>query len=464
MATRFSEQEIALWQRLLAHPFESGDALDFTARLMREQGWTRDFARRAIDEYRRFCFLSVVSQHSLTPSEAVDEVWHLHLIYTQDYWEAFCPHVLGRPFHHGPTRGGRQEQARFHAQYADSLAFYEHYFGQAPTDIWPDARERFASSARWRRIDTRKAFVVPKPALRSIAASAAALVGMSWLVVANAQTMNPLDWTAGPFLTFYLWLCAFALAAGLLIRRRLRDQGAADAHALSVAEWAYLAGGAERCTDATVAQMLADEKLKFDAASNQLQIDKLADASELEHSVAQCVASDGKPDTLLRRMKPRLTHIEKRLTQRRLWLDADADWRARALSALPLGIALLLGIAKMIIGVARDKPIGFLVLISIAMAVIALVLLFKRPQRTLEGDAAFAKAKLDHARVAHAPRAKELGLAVAIAGTMVLSTTAFAEYHSARHPPGSGGDSGGGGDSDGGGGGGGGCGGCGGGD
>ncbi len=464
MATRFSEQESALWQRLIVHPFENGDALDFTARLMREQGWTRDFARRAIDEYRRFCFLSAVSPHALTPSEAVDEVWHLHLIYTQDYWETFCPHILGRPFHHAPTRGGRREQARFHMQYADTLAAYEHYFGPAPTDIWPDARKRFAMAARWRRVDTRTVFVVRKPALPGIAASLAALIGMSWLVAANAQSMNPLDWTAGPFLTFYLCACAFALAAGLLLRRRLRDQGAADTHDLSVAEYAYLAGGAERCTDATVAQMLGDGKLKFDATSGLLVIDKLKDASELEQSLAQCIAVDGKPDTLLRRMKPRLAHIEKRLMQRRLWLDAAADWRARALSAMPLGIALILGIAKMMIGVARDKPIGFLVLISVVMAIVALVLLFKRPQRTLEGDIAFAKAKHDHARVTRAPRANELGLAVAIAGTMVLSTTAFAEYHTVRHPPGTGGDSSGSSDSGDSGGGGGGCGGCGGGD
>ena len=32
--------------------------VDFLTKLAREQGWTRDYARAAIDEYRRYCFLA----------------------------------------------------------------------------------------------------------------------------------------------------------------------------------------------------------------------------------------------------------------------------------------------------------------------------------------------------------------------------------------------------------------------
>jgi uncharacterized protein (TIGR04222 family) len=465
MTSTFSDKESALWQRLVAHPFSSDDALDFTARLMREQGWTRTFAARAIDEYRRFCFLSVATGEALTPSEAVDEVWHLHLLYTRDYWLHFCPDVLGCDLHHGPTRGGRHEQARFHEQYAAAQAAYEHYFGLPPADLWPDARRRFADPARIRRVDMRRHVVLPRVPLRYTFASIAGVLVMSlWLLTpASAQTLNPLDWTAGPFLALYSVLAAVALVVGLGIRRLARDQGGASAAGLDAAHLAYLADGPDRCTDATIAQLLAEGKVVWNAATERLNVKGHIADHEPARSVMVCIASDGKPDTVIRRMQSRLAPIKDELIARKLWLDADADWRARWTSSLPLFLVLLLGVAKIIVGLGRDKPVGFLLILSVIVAISALVLLGKKPKRSIEGDLALKKATREHHRICQAPRTSELGLAVALAGTAVLSTTAYANYHSVRQPP-SGGDSGGGGGSDSSSdGGGGGCGGCGGG-
>jgi hypothetical protein len=40
---------------------------------------------RAIGEYRRFLYLTQIAAHDLTPSKAIDSIWHLHLLYTQSY-------------------------------------------------------------------------------------------------------------------------------------------------------------------------------------------------------------------------------------------------------------------------------------------------------------------------------------------------------------------------------------------
>ena len=115
-----------VWAALSAYRIGPDDAaLPFAARLARENGWTTAHAERVIEEYHRFCFLAVTAAHPVTPSDAVDQAWHLHLTYTRDYWERFCPDVLGRPLHHGPTAGGAAEGHRFFAQYADTLASYE---------------------------------------------------------------------------------------------------------------------------------------------------------------------------------------------------------------------------------------------------------------------------------------------------------------------------------------------------
>ncbi len=131
----------ALWQAINAHNLDAADAVSpFSRRLMRETGWTHDFARRAIHEYKAFIYLICTGETMLTPSEAVDEVWHLHLIYTVDYWERFCAQVLKRRIHHSPSAGGEAEDARYGQAYDRTRSLYRTEFGTPPPqDIWPDA-------------------------------------------------------------------------------------------------------------------------------------------------------------------------------------------------------------------------------------------------------------------------------------------------------------------------------------
>ena len=102
-----------LWLSLSTYEVGPADAaLSFTQRLARENGWSAAYAARVFEEYRRFLYLAVTAPHPVTPSDAVDQAWHLHLTYTRDYWDRLCHEVLRRPLHHGPTKGGREEGAR----------------------------------------------------------------------------------------------------------------------------------------------------------------------------------------------------------------------------------------------------------------------------------------------------------------------------------------------------------------
>lgn len=158
-----SYRDHPVWQALSHYsigPAEAG--LSFSARLARENGWSAAEAERVIEEYRRFAFLAVTAGHQVTPSDAVDQAWHLHLTYTRDYWERFCPEVLGRPLHHGPTAGGAAEGRRYFEQYAATLKSYEAVFGPAPADLWPSAARRLIEDPRARRVHPRDAFIVPR--------------------------------------------------------------------------------------------------------------------------------------------------------------------------------------------------------------------------------------------------------------------------------------------------------------
>jgi hypothetical protein len=150
-----SAPDSELWHRIAAHPIGPADAsLSFAARLARENRWSLAHAERVIGEYRRFCYLAVTAGHEVTPSDAVDQAWHLHLTYSRDYWLVFCPQVLGADLHHGPTAGGPAERDRFYHQYAATLAAYEDAFGvPPPRDIWPDANRRFRVDPRRVRVN-----------------------------------------------------------------------------------------------------------------------------------------------------------------------------------------------------------------------------------------------------------------------------------------------------------------------
>lgn len=171
-----------------------GAALSFADRLARDNCWSRRHADRVIDEYRRFLVLAVEADHPVTPSDAVDQAWHLHLTYTHDYWERLCGSLIGRPLHHGPTRGGAAENRTYRALYEQTLTAYQDRFDAAPPgDIWPDADIRF--SGRFQRIDRDACWLIPKPtrllsALGSRAGIGGATLALSTLSLAGLASAN----------------------------------------------------------------------------------------------------------------------------------------------------------------------------------------------------------------------------------------------------------------------------------
>lgn len=161
--------DAGLWARLEEMKLDApGASLTFAARLARENGWTMQHTHDVITEYRRFLYLAARAGHPVTPSDAVDQAWHLHLVYTRHYWGVLCKDVLGFELHHGPTLGGEHEQAKFSDWYQRTLDSYRDVFGEPPADVWPEGAERFDVHRRMQRVDVAASWVVPKPSLRGL--------------------------------------------------------------------------------------------------------------------------------------------------------------------------------------------------------------------------------------------------------------------------------------------------------
>ncbi|SFR78529.1 glycine-rich domain-containing protein [Sphingomonas jatrophae] len=211
---RRSYRDDPVWQALAAMRIgPAGAALGFSERLARENGWSASEADRVMGEYRRFLYLA--ANGPVTPSDAVDQAWHLHLSYSRHYWDELCGRILRRPLHHGPTEGGTAEAARYHDRYVATLAAYQATFGGvAPADIWPTPADRFA--VRGRRVDMATHWVVPRPTSRMIAALAV-------LPLLAACTQGASDW-------LFWGIVAVVLAAWLNgSKRRKARSGKRDA-------------------------------------------------------------------------------------------------------------------------------------------------------------------------------------------------------------------------------------------
>ncbi len=133
-----SKKEEILWKKIDNFEIDDPEAnYTFSMRLAKENDWGFEYTLRAIEEYKRFIFLAMVEEHPASPSYVIDQVWHLHLIYTHSYWDDLCNGILGKNIHHIPTNGNKGI-GQFHQDlYLKTLQSYFEKFGEeAPEDIW----------------------------------------------------------------------------------------------------------------------------------------------------------------------------------------------------------------------------------------------------------------------------------------------------------------------------------------
>lgn len=150
METTIIVRDESLWNKIREFSLDAPDSeFPFSKKLAKEENWTLDFTKKAIEEYKKFIYLCCILPNGASPSEIVDKVWHMHLIYTQNYWEDFCPNILQRKLHHHPSRGGTVEREKHQSWFTDTVESYRKIFHhEAPEEIWSAGKEK-SSKASW---------------------------------------------------------------------------------------------------------------------------------------------------------------------------------------------------------------------------------------------------------------------------------------------------------------------------
>jgi hypothetical protein len=107
----------------------------FAHKIMKKHRLPKAFTFKAIEEYRKFVYLGIISDFVVTPSKYIDLVWHEHILFSKAYRE-FCDEVIHYQFDHQPELISTENQTElFTAQYLNTLDLYRKEFGMEPPEI-----------------------------------------------------------------------------------------------------------------------------------------------------------------------------------------------------------------------------------------------------------------------------------------------------------------------------------------
>lgn len=474
-----------LWQRIQAHLLDDPQsASPFSLRLAAENGWMPGFTQRAIEEYRRFAFLATAAGHPVSPSDAVDQVWHLHLLYTRDYWGEFCPKTLGAPLHHGPARGGIAEKDKLTDWYGNTLASYRRFFGEPPADLWP-VRPMHPKTVR---VEVARHWIIAKPqpllsalsrlmgwftrrqrpqstvptVVPALPLSATAPVERPVLLSSVGAIMAALPAAAeewpfnlrGPeFLAVYLGIVAALAGIAFFLRRKLAGPvEITDIDSLSPYAVAHLAGGPNRVFVAGLAAV-AQRGLVV-VSENSVKRTELPQPDHLplvERAICSGAGLLGRQLYDVRAATGgAIEAMEAELVEKGLLATGLGFMKTRLVPAGVVAIALLIGGQKVFIGLERGRPVAFLVILMVLTLGIAIAFACRPPRLTGRGREALRrlKAKHDNPSIKRAPLAPQatpdtsllVPLAVGLFGASVLYGSGLASV--ARYGVPRGGDSG----------------------
>ncbi|MBS1563736.1 MAG: hypothetical protein JST39_05070, partial [Bacteroidetes bacterium] len=259
MVTLYERQ--LLWTKIRDFNLDEENAvIKFSDKLAEKQRWSPDFTKRVIEEYRRFIFLCCISGKGASPSQAVDEGWHLHLTYTRSYWMDFCRNTLGKDIHHHPSSGGDTEDHRHEEWYRDTLLLYAEVFGkEAPADIWP------------RPTDYAPRTIVPEPVTNMSVAWIVFFSGMLLLYFYLDSNLIFMFRLRGPdFLHVIFLLCVLCLVCFVIDHTRgmravqeiAEDYFPTDANPFQMAHFLY---GKHRAMQSAIIGLLQKKLLEVDA-------------------------------------------------------------------------------------------------------------------------------------------------------------------------------------------------------
>jgi uncharacterized protein (TIGR04222 family) len=235
---------------------------------------------------------------------------------------------------------------------------------------------------------------------------------------------------SGPsFLRIYLAVSAVVLIGTLLYRRQLFGGRATPPARLSPQAVAYLNGGAKLAIYACLGGLRTAGAIGVQADRRLRQTGPLpAGATALDQAVYNAVGGRVRARELAGHewVKTAIGTLREELERDGLVATAERRRAYRGCLLLMVGLVAL-GVARLVAGIANDKPVGYLALALIFMVLATVVLFLHTARRTTAGETALLRLRADHRYLAPAQRpswrtygAADAGMGIALFGTAAL--------------------------------------------
>jgi hypothetical protein len=362
---KLSQQE--LWEKIqnfsLDDPYSS---YPLSKKLAQQNNWSISFTNKAIEEYKKFIFLCCISPTGASPSEIVDEVWHMHLTYTENYWVDFCKNTLQQDVHHHPSKGGIAEKSKHVNWYNETLTLYEATFkSPPPANIWPPS----STAAAVIDEDIYDPFFLKRIVL------VFSIAVLFFILAIN------LYHTKGPaFLLYFSIICVAGLTAIWLTQKnkeqRLQQIVFANMpQQFTVYEITRFIHGPHRSYQTALVDLLKRGIIETSGSGYRILALPASIAATEKNQLLSSLISNYKNGDLFSYLEglgiADSDALKHPAFERLLQFSQKVDYPKFIIP----GIVLLLGVIRTLQGIANDKPVGFLIMLMAAFTGITLLML-----------------------------------------------------------------------------------------
>ena len=367
----------ARWSRILEFNFDNPmSEYGFSTRLARENYWTKKFTQKAILEYKKFMYLASVSEMMVSPSEVIDVVWHQHLIFTQSYSD-FC-NLIEKQIQHIPSTHNHADAEKFQQAKERTKKLYTATFGEQPTDIWQ-------SSGMYESLRLDKSNIKIRTfILLGILTFALLALPFSYFLLPIYMHINNPDFLIGYIALAGITMLILERTNRFFLLRTIRDVGRASfLFELDPMEVMYLkTQQVSNVVHATVNQLIVNKKLYLLKDSRIEKAEAIEPTNLEEYIVLETLALQGNIQypSLLRVL------VEKFVFQNTAnCMDALKKYFIKSkkfgtlfyINFTVFSVVAMLGFVRLLSGIARDKPVGYLSIILMILLVAIIFYLYR---------------------------------------------------------------------------------------
>lgn len=247
------------------------------------------------------------------------------------------------------------------------------------------------------------------------------------------ELSNPFDLRGPQFILLYLVVLGTAVLVALILRKWLRsphDEPLMQGQELDPYETAYLMGD-RFAVDAAIGMLVKREVINVNAQTGTLSVKSRLpqDSHSFEQAVYAVLASGAVPpiNYVRRALAPQVVQLGTRPRARGLIISDEQSYLARIVSAFIILMVAAFGALKILIGILRDRPVFFLVVLCILTGVIAFLFFKSVPRLTGAGEKYLRNLKRQKAALEATARTQpnllagpDLALAMGLFGVGVL--------------------------------------------